>query len=894
MPPKSAIEWIAGANAPRRRARRRIVAEYETDDEDDEVEFFVKTKNKKKSQNSESVEKNVGKSTEPKQKPEEKAKKETLPLKSALKQQAPAAAAVSETSESAQSSDKEVETSGSEQGGGPSPEEHVKEFDPECPCKNCVRTHRALRRSRLRKGRRRVSFSEDGDSDDSDDAETVHNFFKWSQAMEAKKVRDQDAKDYTEYLAEKARKADDAKKAEAAKMAEDAKKEAENKNNNENNDKKKDEEKSNDDTTPEKSKSKKGKGNGNGKDKDAKSDASSAETIETSDSETVTSKDGTDAESSGNESSQRESKDKDKLKSKAKSKGSSPSSQSEPDKGVDALVLELLMKKLLKPKKKDKSIKEKRDKSKEKKAEAAPENRKVHNAAFSHPATAYDPNWLMPPQSNVVHVEHSIEAPSDPRPNAFFDNRHGVMRVYHGSSYGNPAGSLYQSQSNLPSKPIYSPNQKPQIYGTNGTHSANSSVQHYPSVQSPYQGYPPPHSSEMSQQAQNANQWYQGQGTTTVPGPRESPSIQHSRAAPDFTYNPKIFDEAERQYGSPMAQPQSTRPSQEAANPQIFRTTAYTNNPYSAYSNNPYSVYYNSGSSSAAKSGLDPDYFKWQNQGNGSSQQTWGVQDAHVASTAPPDNSAGNANKQSTSFSPLIKPSNGDFAAQMARERAELNARRQRSNNLGPLVQTYTQPQQDVNANGQGNNTTSNQAKDWSNNTTGNAPTNDSWAAPVLSNPQSSPVNNWDSTPSNNNVNTGPTWSNNNNNSNNNDWGNNDNGNNTQKTDDWGAAPADTSSSWNDNSNNTNNGISNTQQADNWSTDNRANGGNGARANTSPDNGPGGWPGSPNNGGSFNGSAGGQQSGQGWQDASVAQSTGGFWDSGEPDAQKAPAPTTQW
>ncbi|KXJ94319.1 hypothetical protein Micbo1qcDRAFT_159429, partial [Microdochium bolleyi] len=100
------------------------------------------------------------------------------------------------------------------------------------------------------------------------------------------------------------------------------------------------------------------------------------------------------------------------------------------------------MKKLLKPKK-DKATKTKEKKKKEevpkgtKETDNSQENTN-HQRSFGHPAALYDPNWLMPPQSNVIHVEHSMEAPSDPRPNAFFDNRNGVMRVYHGSSFGNP------------------------------------------------------------------------------------------------------------------------------------------------------------------------------------------------------------------------------------------------------------------------------------------------------------------------------------------------------------------------------------------------------------------------------------------------------------------------
>ncbi|KAK6950465.1 hypothetical protein Daesc_008793 [Daldinia eschscholtzii] len=52
-------------------------------------------------------------------------------------------------------------------------------------------------------------------------------------------------------------------------------------------------------------------------------------------------------------------------------------------------------------------------------------------------------NFLMPPHPRVLQVEHAVELPNDPRPNAFFDGVHGIMRVYHGPHYGNAYGQLY-------------------------------------------------------------------------------------------------------------------------------------------------------------------------------------------------------------------------------------------------------------------------------------------------------------------------------------------------------------------------------------------------------------------------------------------------------------------
>lgn len=39
-------------------------------------------------------------------------------------------------------------------------------------------------------------------------------------------------------------------------------------------------------------------------------------------------------------------------------------------------------------------------------------------------------------------VEHLLEIATDPRPNAFYDGRTGMIRVYHGNVYGNPSGTL--------------------------------------------------------------------------------------------------------------------------------------------------------------------------------------------------------------------------------------------------------------------------------------------------------------------------------------------------------------------------------------------------------------------------------------------------------------------
>ncbi|WYZ40255.1 hypothetical protein EsH8_IV_000596 [Colletotrichum jinshuiense] len=56
------------------------------------------------------------------------------------------------------------------------------------------------------------------------------------------------------------------------------------------------------------------------------------------------------------------------------------------------------------------------------------------------------PNLIMPVRAEVLQVEHTIEGVEDPRPNAFHDPQHGVLRVYHGPAYGNPYGLLYPAR----------------------------------------------------------------------------------------------------------------------------------------------------------------------------------------------------------------------------------------------------------------------------------------------------------------------------------------------------------------------------------------------------------------------------------------------------------------
>lgn len=84
------------------------------------------------------------------------------------------------------------------------------------------------------------------------------------------------------------------------------------------------------------------------------------------------------------------------------------------------------------------------------KTEAAePEHPKkaVNKAAFRMPQYPREkqPNLIMPPRARVVRVEHAVEGPTDPHPNAFYDTAKGITRVYHGPQFSNGMAQLYEN-----------------------------------------------------------------------------------------------------------------------------------------------------------------------------------------------------------------------------------------------------------------------------------------------------------------------------------------------------------------------------------------------------------------------------------------------------------------
>ncbi|TGJ81991.1 hypothetical protein E0Z10_g6777 [Xylaria hypoxylon] len=127
------------------------------------------------------------------------------------------------------------------------------------------------------------------------------------------------------------------------------------------------------------------------------------------------------------------------------------------------------------------------------------------------------PNMLLPPRTSVMQIEHAVENPGDPRPNAFFDNDSGTTRVYHGPAYGNPYGMLYPKRTydyqNLPVG-VPQPVQNPWYNGfppVNGQHAA-------------------PHVPPQGGAADESNPWFRGWGTV---GP--APIAPNMPPPPEFT-----------------------------------------------------------------------------------------------------------------------------------------------------------------------------------------------------------------------------------------------------------------------------------------------------------------------------------------------------------------------
>lgn len=126
------------------------------------------------------------------------------------------------------------------------------------------------------------------------------------------------------------------------------------------------------------------------------------------------------------------------------------------------------------------------------------------------------PGLLLPPRTSVMHVEHAVETPQDPRPNAFYDNESGTTRVYHGPAYGNPSGMLYPHRAydyrDLPVG-VPRPTQNPWYNG-------------FPPTNEQYAAPRPP---PQEAAADESNPWFRGWGTVGPP-----PNTGNTPLPPNF------------------------------------------------------------------------------------------------------------------------------------------------------------------------------------------------------------------------------------------------------------------------------------------------------------------------------------------------------------------------
>ncbi|KAI0847819.1 hypothetical protein F5Y00DRAFT_270950 [Daldinia vernicosa] len=189
----------------------------------------------------------------------------------------------------------------------------------------------------------------------------------------------------------------------------------------------------------------------------------------------------------------------------------------------------------------------------------------------SLPYAPQQANFLMPPHPRMLQVEHAVELPNDPRPNAFFDGVHGIMRVYHGPHYGNAYGQLY------PNAPYV--NQNPTVNVSLPVHNPwqAAGFQPFPGGQPPPQppqppAYPPPpqeppqHPPAATRRAPADNSWFQGYGSVTIGKPPEE--AQEAKGS-NFTTDPsrKNNEAWSEQHSTPTRKPTK----QTEANPRSDR-----------------------------------------------------------------------------------------------------------------------------------------------------------------------------------------------------------------------------------------------------------------------------------------------------------------------------------
>ncbi|PSR90368.1 hypothetical protein BD289DRAFT_452389 [Coniella lustricola] len=121
------------------------------------------------------------------------------------------------------------------------------------------------------------------------------------------------------------------------------------------------------------------------------------------------------------------------------------------------------------------------------------------------------PTLVMPTRARVVQVEHAVESPNDPAPNAFFDSKKGITRVYHGPRWSNHQAELYGQAGSA------------EIKAEPGTHSTHvPPPAHPPPMPVPPHwatGYPPPYWMPPPPPAPPGFQWAKPAMTAPTPSP---------------------------------------------------------------------------------------------------------------------------------------------------------------------------------------------------------------------------------------------------------------------------------------------------------------------------------------------------------------------------------------
>ncbi|KAK1238716.1 hypothetical protein MKX07_004292 [Trichoderma sp. CBMAI-0711] len=84
---------------------------------------------------------------------------------------------------------------------------------------------------------------------------------------------------------------------------------------------------------------------------------------------------------------------------------------------------------------------------------AAVDGQKMHQPGGYQYPHSRPPNLIAPIRSELMQTERVVETQDDPPPNAYYDALHGVVRVYHGSVYGQNGHHMFAARENAAGPP---------------------------------------------------------------------------------------------------------------------------------------------------------------------------------------------------------------------------------------------------------------------------------------------------------------------------------------------------------------------------------------------------------------------------------------------------------